>query len=213
MADRYGHPRQTVFGRRHASAAATVSYSSVPPQATSHQPQEPSKLSNTTNAVTSPAPTVNNSSSNSNNNINAGVRRNLFQSQLTRRPTGPGPNETAPGRFDGQCGGLGGMEVDEDESASSDIVVRDKNGDVELDEPPALVVDDPDEIVLDMRQENEKERQRLADAVKHHQINQNSVPAQPEELLEAVKASLRAKVAALAEDNWMYEKEDEPRVL
>lgn len=33
------------------------------------------------------------------------------------------------------------------------------------------------------------------------------------ELLEAVKASLRAKVAALAEDNWMYEKEDEPRVL
>lgn len=47
------------------------------------------------------------------------------------------------------------MEVEEDESASSDIVVRDKNGDVELDEPPVLVVDDPDEIALDMRQENE----------------------------------------------------------
>lgn len=49
-----------------------------------------------------------------------------------------------------------GMEVEEDESASSsDIVVRDKNGDVELDEPPELVIDDPDEIALDMRQENE----------------------------------------------------------
>ncbi len=29
------------------------------------------------------------------------------------------------------------------------------------------------------------------------------------ELLEAVKASLRAKVAALAEDNWMYEAEED----
>ena len=29
------------------------------------------------------------------------------------------------------------------------------------------------------------------------------------ELLEAVKTSLRAKVAALAEDNWMYEAEEE----
>ncbi|ROV92914.1 hypothetical protein VSDG_06412 [Cytospora chrysosperma] len=191
MADRYGHPRQTVFGRRHASAAATVSYSSVPPHATNHQqPQEPSKLSSTTttNAVPGPANTNNNNINNNNNNNNVGIRRNLFQSQLTRRPTGAGPGETGLGRLDGQCGGLGGMEVEEDESASSDIVVRDKNGDVELDEPPALVAFDPDEIVLDMRQENEK-------------------------LLEAVKASLRAKVAALAEDNWMYEKEGEPRVV
>jgi hypothetical protein len=29
------------------------------------------------------------------------------------------------------------------------------------------------------------------------------------ELLEAVRASLRAKVAALADDNWMYEAEDD----
>lgn len=33
-----------------------------------------------------------------------------------------------------------------------------------------------------------------------------------QELFEAVRASLRAKVAALSEDNWMYEKEDEPRL-
>jgi hypothetical protein len=31
------------------------------------------------------------------------------------------------------------------------------------------------------------------------------------ELLEAVRASLRVKVAALAEDNWMYEPEEHIR--
>jgi hypothetical protein len=31
------------------------------------------------------------------------------------------------------------------------------------------------------------------------------------ELLEAVKASLRAKVAALDEDNWLYEREELPQ--
>jgi len=30
------------------------------------------------------------------------------------------------------------------------------------------------------------------------------------ELLEAVRASLRTKVALLSEDNWMYEAEEEP---
>lgn len=56
--------------------------------------------------------------------------------------------------------------------------------------------------------EDEKERQRLADAVKHHQRDRNRAPSEPAELLEAVRSSLRAKVAALAEDNWMYEAED-----
>lgn len=87
-------------------------------------------------------------------------------------------------------------------------MVRDQNGDVELDLPPTPPIDDMDEVVLDSRQQNEKERQRLADVVRHHQINQNSIPVQPEEILEAVRASLRAKVAALSEDNWMFEKED-----
>ncbi|TPX08202.1 uncharacterized protein E0L32_001902 [Thyridium curvatum] len=130
------------------------------------------------------------------------VRRNLFQSQLTRRPTS-NPSTSAET-----------LRLDTDiQSESSDIVVRDKNGDIEMGDPPTPATDDPDEVVLDSRQESEKERQRLADAVKHHQINQNSVPSQPEELLEAVRASLRAKVAALAEDNWMYEAEDMPRRL
>jgi hypothetical protein len=73
-----------------------------------------------------------------------------------------------------------------------------------------------------------EERQRLAEAVKHHQRDRNRAPSEPAgeqcvlmacsieandtELLEAVRASLRAKVAALAEDNWMYEVEEDPVV-
>jgi hypothetical protein len=65
-------------------------------------------------------------------------------------------------------------------SESEDIVVRDKNGEVELGDPPTPPMDDPDEEGLDPGREHEKERQRLAEAVKQHQIDQNSVPAQPE---------------------------------
>lgn len=71
-----------------------------------------------------------------------------------------------------------------------------------------------------------EEKQRLADAVKHHQRDRNRAPSEPvgelyppsryppslilrTELLEAVKASLRAKTAALGDDNWMYEAEEE----
>ncbi|KAJ9142684.1 hypothetical protein NKR23_g6978 [Pleurostoma richardsiae] len=144
-----------------------------------------------------------------------GVRRNLFQSQLTRRPTAGSTSSSGTAGGGGTGLGLGmdvGLGADpilvED---AGGIVVRDRNGEVALEDPPTPLVDDPDEVALDSRLENEKERQRLADAVKFHQINQHSVPAQPEELLEAVRASLRAKVAALAEDNWMFEREDDLR--
>ncbi|KAH8898541.1 hypothetical protein GQ53DRAFT_777894 [Thozetella sp. PMI_491] len=132
--------------------------------------------------------------------ITTNVRRNLFQSQLTRRPTSNSTTSNETLRLDSDV-----------QSESADIVIRDKNGEIELGDPPTPPVDDPDEMALDASHENERERQRLAEAVKQHQIDQNSVPAQPEELLEAVRASLRAKVAALAEDNWMYEREEMPR--
>ncbi|KAL1870802.1 hypothetical protein VTK73DRAFT_2431 [Phialemonium thermophilum] len=129
------------------------------------------------------------------------VRCKLFQSQLTRRPTSTSSTSAETLRLDTDA-----------QSESSDIVVRDKNGEIELGDPPTPAFDDPNEMpALDARQENDKERQRLAEAVKQHQIDQNNVPAQPEELLEAVRASLRAKVAALAEDNWMFEREETPR--
>ncbi|KAK3358965.1 hypothetical protein B0T25DRAFT_81471 [Lasiosphaeria hispida] len=155
------------------------------------------------------------------------VRRNLFQSQLTRRPTAPGSSSSSSTatttstsaetlRLDGGGGATEPQQQAGSSRASSpgshEIVVRDGNGEIELgNDPPTPTIDDPDEVALDARLEGEKERQRLAEAVKQHQIERDSVPAQPEELLEAVRASLRAKVAALAEDNWMFEREELPR--
>ncbi|KAK2004537.1 hypothetical protein LX36DRAFT_744762 [Colletotrichum falcatum] len=168
------------------------------------------------------------------------VRRNLFQG-LTRRPTGPtgAPAAAATSSAGGaggiasaavaMAGGGGGsssggsaetMRLDVDVlsdggGAPVEIVVRDEHGEVELGELPTLVFDEIDEAAAtDDREESNKERQRLAEAVKQHQVNHTAIREQPEELLEAVRASLRAKVAALADDNWMYEAEPElPRAF
>ncbi|KAF6837211.1 upf0220 domain protein [Colletotrichum musicola] len=158
------------------------------------------------------------------------VRRNLFQG-LTRRPTGPTAAAAAtaggaPGspadalRLDvdvlSDGGGLtttggAGAGLMAQQQLPVEIVVRDEHGEIELGELPTLVFDEADEAALDDREESKKERQRLAEAVKQHQVaHPAAVRDQPEELLEAVRASLRAKVAALAEDNWMYEAEPEP---
>lgn len=79
------------------------------------------------------------------------------------------------------------------------------------------------------------DRKKLAEAVKHLRTNQDVGPEQVEctlprhpfrdfspawehmanglsaDVLCAVKASLRARVAALAEDNWKFEAEPQPR--
>jgi len=185
------------------------------------------------------------------------------------------------------------LEVKRPSSETDDIVVRDEHGEIELEDPPTPPPPEMDEAsraALEARHENELERQRLAEAVKQHQLDQNSMLAQAEEgkdyysfpdpfmshssngsdsestailmygkrlyavasgrkrshseissaqpsfpspfsssassgcepqtktkpyastteLLEAVKASLRQKVAALAEDNWMFEREELP---
>ncbi|POR37048.1 Uncharacterized protein TPAR_02751 [Tolypocladium paradoxum] len=146
----------------------------------------------------------------------AGVRPNLFRGQLTRRPTATSSNSAETLRLD--------VDVLSD---TSEIVVRNQQGEIELGDPPTPVLEEQDEQAED-RQETEKERQRLVEAVKHHTINHSSVPDQPEgklrrrcskrtaltvatELLEAVRADLRAKVNALAEDNWMFEPEEQTR--
>ncbi|KAI1636411.1 hypothetical protein F4809DRAFT_641518 [Biscogniauxia mediterranea] len=168
-----------------------------------------------------------------------GVRRNLFQSQLTRRPTptttgpssssssaGAGANHHGSSASSGDCSNNNNNNSNNSNKAAaaaaallrldvevlsdtSEIVIRDKNGDFEMGDPPTPPLEDLDEVVLDDAQENERERQKLAETVRHHQINRT--PAQPEEVLEALKASMRAQVIALAEDNWMYEPEESPR--
>ncbi|KAL3957664.1 hypothetical protein ACCO45_008242 [Purpureocillium lilacinum] len=148
---------------------------------------------------------------------------NFLRSQLTRRPTGAagsgasgasaaGGGSVASGSSAETLrvpGGGGAADVDV-LSDTSEIVVRNQQGEIELGDPPTPVLEEHDEQAED-RQEAEKERQRLADAVRHHSVNHSSVPDQPEELLEAVRADLRAKVSALAEDNWMFEPEEPTR--
>lgn len=131
----------------------------------------------------------------------SGVRRNLFQHHL--RPSRPASSSTSTSAET--------LRLDVDlESDSSDIVIRDHNGEFQIGDPPMQSFDDQDEAGHTDTVEDEKERQRLADAIKHYQRDRNRAPSEPAELLEAVKASLRAKVAALSEDNWLYEAEDDP---
>ncbi|KJZ74206.1 hypothetical protein HIM_06437 [Hirsutella minnesotensis 3608] len=151
--------------------------------------------------------------------VAAAVRANLFRGQLTRRPTASSSTSAETVRLD--------VDVLSD---SSEIVVRNQQGEIELGDPPTPTVDEHDEQAED-RQETERERQRLAEAVKRHaMVSHSSVPDQPEgkglpkpqrkeatvltrkkELLEAVRADLRAKVNALADDNWMFEPEEQTR--
>ncbi|KAG5954462.1 hypothetical protein E4U58_007593 [Claviceps cyperi] len=130
----------------------------------------------------------------------ADSRFNPFRSQLTRMPTAGSSNSSENTvRLD--------VEVLSD---TSDIVVRNQQGEIELGDPPTPEMEDEDEQVED-KHETEKERQRLAEALMRHSENTHAPPDQQEELLEAVRASLRDKVTALVEDNWMFEPEDQLR--
>jgi hypothetical protein len=74
----------------------------------------------------------------------AGVRRNLFHHHLSRRPTTSSTTSAETVRLD--------MEV---ESESSDIVIRDKNGDYETGDPPIPALDDQEEPGNQDAQEDE----------------------------------------------------------
>ncbi|KAH8588381.1 hypothetical protein B0O99DRAFT_639356 [Bisporella sp. PMI_857] len=128
------------------------------------------------------------------------VRRNLFHQHLSRRPTTSSTSTSAETlRLD-----------NEHESETSDIVIRDKNGDFEVLDASLVALDQDEAEEEDHeRREDEKERQRLSEAVKHHQRDRNRAPSEPADLLEQVKNRLRTKVTELSEDNWMYEKEDD----
>jgi hypothetical protein len=65
----------------------------------------------------------------------AGVRRNIFQQHISRRPTTSSTSTSAETlRLD-----LG------TESETSDIVIRDKNGDYEVGDPPIPLADEQEE--------------------------------------------------------------------
>jgi hypothetical protein len=75
----------------------------------------------------------------------AGVRRNIFQQHISRRPTTSSTSTSAETlRLD--------LEV---ESETSDIVIRNKNGDYELGDPPMPLADDQEETAHHDAREDE----------------------------------------------------------
>ncbi|QYT05700.1 hypothetical protein H0G86_012584 [Trichoderma simmonsii] len=149
------------------------------------------------------------SSSNSAN----GSKTSLFRSHFIRRPnaaTSADPEGVV--RQDGETQQQQQQQQQQSEAAA-ELVVRDQHGEVEIGNPPTPVVDDEEELqALEYQQENEREKQRLAEAIRHYQISHSSMADQPDALFEAVRESNRSKVSALAEDNWMFEPEEQPRI-
>ncbi|KAL3427096.1 hypothetical protein PVAG01_00605 [Phlyctema vagabunda] len=98
-----------------------------------------------------------------------GVRRNLFHQHLSRRPTTSSTSTSAET-----------LRLDlEPESGTSDIVIRDKNGDIQICDPPLQSLDEHEDGASGDGHDEEKERQRLADAVRHHQRDRNRAPSEP----------------------------------
>lgn len=89
-------------------------------------------------------------SSTSQTTSSSSVRRNLFQNQLTRRPTPASSAEASSQEKEAFTISSGGG------SDLSDIVVRGRNGEIELDETPLVPVEgDADEVAIDMMVENQ----------------------------------------------------------
>ncbi|KAL8905426.1 MAG: hypothetical protein Q9171_006661 [Xanthocarpia ochracea] len=129
------------------------------------------------------------------------VRRNLFHNHhLIRRPTGASTaTRTAP--TVSTTTSTTSMPEANRYDDSADIIMRDQNGDPQFQMPQVSLP------IEDEQNGNEEERERLEERILETYKSRNLVPGDKMELLSAVQASLRRKVAALADDNWMYEAE------
>lgn len=120
------------------------------------------------------------------------VRRNLFHHQLSRRPTSASTSTS-------------GTTLQESlHDDSSDIVVKDRNGNNQV-QIPMLPPLDEDQAQEDDGTEKEKLDARLLEMYKDRSLQ----PGEPAELLNAAQASLRRKVVSLDEDKWMFEAEQQ----
>lgn len=115
-------------------------------------------------------------------------RSALFRGQLMRRPITQNTASQA------EANRLENAPNVHDET--SDIVVRDQQGEIELGDPPTPILEDFNEDAIDEGQEVEsksyisstaaseltgpEERQRLAEAVNSHRISHSIVPEQQE---------------------------------
>lgn len=89
-------------------------------------------------------------------------RANLFRSHLTRRPTGSTTTSSAAGSGAAAAGKTGAVQAAAEaarlaaEEEQCEIVVRNQNGDIDLEGAPVVSFDDIDEMALEARQETER---------------------------------------------------------
>ncbi|MCJ1302752.1 hypothetical protein MMC08_005556 [Hypocenomyce scalaris] len=120
------------------------------------------------------------------------VRRNLFHHHLSRRPTSASTTTSASTLHESP------------QDNSSDIVMRDKNGNYQVEIPSMPAMDD-EALPEDSGREKKELEARLVEMYR----NRSRQPSEPAELLAYVQVSLRSKVSSLEEDNWMFEAEQE----
>ncbi|KAL9002844.1 MAG: hypothetical protein Q9188_004245 [Gyalolechia gomerana] len=131
------------------------------------------------------------------------ARRNLFHGHhLIRRPTRP---STAGGASTTASSTANVPDTRNDDS--SDILMRDQNGDPQVQMPQLLPTED-EQPVGGNEEGLQSEKERLEERLLETYKSRSFVPSDKMELLSAVQASLRRKVAALDEDNWMFEAEE-----
>ncbi|MCJ1227753.1 hypothetical protein MMC12_004411 [Toensbergia leucococca] len=131
-------------------------------------------------------------SSRSTVNTGSHVRRNLFHHHLSRRPTSASTSTTST------------TLQESPQDNNSDIVIRDHNGNYQV-QVPLLPPLDEDQQPEDEGREKEKLEARLLQTYRNRTIQ----TGEPTELLVAVQSSLRRKVASLEDDNWIFEAEQE----
>ncbi|KAL8720729.1 MAG: hypothetical protein Q9225_002463 [Loekoesia sp. 1 TL-2023] len=131
------------------------------------------------------------------------ARRNLFHGQhLIRRPTGA---STTGGATTTASSSATMPEMRYDDG--SDIVMRDQNGEPQVQMPQLLPMED-EQAAGGNEEGLQSEKERLEERLLETYKSRSFVPSDKMELLSAVQASLRRKVAALDEDNWMFEAEE-----
>ncbi|KAI4109524.1 MAG: hypothetical protein L6R37_000499 [Teloschistes peruensis] len=139
------------------------------------------------------------------------VRRNIFQGHLIRRPTGASSASVASAEATSVPRSTAEDMSEVQNDSSSDILVRDRNGVPELEVPEIMLPMAPEKEQAAVGEEGGEsvpsEKERLEERLLEEYKSQSFVAGDKKELLSAVRASLRRKVAALNEDNWMFEKE------
>ncbi|KAI4241460.1 MAG: hypothetical protein LQ352_007449 [Teloschistes flavicans] len=139
------------------------------------------------------------------------VRRNLFQGHLIRRPTGASSaSVTTAGATSAPSSTAGSMpEIQHD--SSSDIVVRDRNGEPLFQMPQVMLPTPTEEEQATAAEEGgegmQSEKERLEERLLEAYKSRSFVAGDRTELLSAAHASLRRRVAALDQDNWMFEEQ------